>query len=167
MNCDRVSELMLEYAAGKLPGDVRRAVEEHLRSCPACQREAHDLIAIAKAIANDAPLAAPEHEIAACVRIAEAALVPTTAVVRRRTFDLGDLAFGLGSLAALVLVATISRVLGWNITLGDMIGFMRSTPVATAVVVAVVALVTCFVPIVVFAQRSALTYRTVAYRKGG
>jgi anti-sigma factor RsiW len=169
MNCDRVGELMLEYAAGKLPGDTRRAVEEHLKSCPACQREAHDLIAIAKAIANDPPIQTPEHEIAACVRIAEAALVPATAPARtrRRVFDLGDYAFGIGSLAVFVLAAVMSRLLGWNLSLGDVIEFVRSTPIAIAAVVALVALVTCFVPIVVFAQRSALTYRAVAYRKGG
>ena len=44
MNCERVQDLFLEFEAGNLPDNEAAEVREHLRTCPACQREWSTLV---------------------------------------------------------------------------------------------------------------------------
>ncbi len=55
MNCDEAQKLLHAYVDGELDIVNSLAIEEHLRTCEACERECRSLVALRKAVAVGAP----------------------------------------------------------------------------------------------------------------
>jgi len=71
MNCERCSELLVEYMDGGLGPEERAAVAEHLSGCEECAREMEEYSEIRRVVTEESPLPAPSDEIMA--RLSKAA----------------------------------------------------------------------------------------------
>jgi len=81
-NCDSLDPLVTPFVDGELPDDDRRAVEDHLRVCPACrsrvtaERSVHDLVRARRATLCKP--AAPDALHACCAAFVRAPASQTT-----------------------------------------------------------------------------------------
>lgn len=71
MNCERCSELLVEYMDGGLGPEERAAVAAHLSGCEECRRELEEYAEIRRVVAEESPLPEPSQEVMA--RLSEAA----------------------------------------------------------------------------------------------
>lgn len=65
MNCERCSELLIEYIHGELDAGERASIEEHILTCSECSREYEDFAEIRRAVTEDAQLPEPSPEVLA------------------------------------------------------------------------------------------------------
>lgn len=71
MDCERCSELLVEYMDGGLSPEDRAAVAEHLSRCEECARELEEYSEIRRVVTEESPLPAPSEEVMA--RLSKAA----------------------------------------------------------------------------------------------
>lgn len=71
MDCERCSELLVEYMDGGLSPEDRAAVAEHLSGCQECARELEEYSEIRRVVTEESPLPAPSDEVMA--RLSKAA----------------------------------------------------------------------------------------------
>jgi anti-sigma factor RsiW len=164
MGCDRANELMLDYASGEMHEEARRTFEAHLGSCPECRRELEQMSALLSRMEAEPQLEPTADEIHSCVAVADRALKPIapTRGVRRWAARAADYAFAGACAAVFALAATIMSLFKVSFAFTNVLDFAFEHQLAAWVGCGAAALVTCFVPIVMHAQR-----RTGAYWKGG
>ena len=71
MNCERCSEVLIDYMNGGLVPAERDEVSEHLRSCAGCSREYEELMEIRRAVSVESSTPDPSPEVLA--RLSKAA----------------------------------------------------------------------------------------------
>ena len=71
MNCERCSELLVEYMDGGLGPEERAAVAAHLSGCEECRREFEEYAEIRRVVTEESPLPAPSEDVLA--RLSKAA----------------------------------------------------------------------------------------------
>lgn len=71
MNCERCSELLVEYMDGGLGPEERAAVAAHLSGCEECRREFEEYAEIRRVVTEESPLPAPSEDVMA--RLSKAA----------------------------------------------------------------------------------------------
>lgn len=71
MNCERCSELLIEYMDGGLGPEERAAVAGHLSVCEECAREFEEYAEIRRVVTEESPLSAPSADVMA--RLSKAA----------------------------------------------------------------------------------------------
>lgn len=71
MNCERCSELLVEYMDGGLGPEERAAVAAHLSGCEECMREFEEYAEIRRVVTEESPLPAPSEDVMA--RLSKAA----------------------------------------------------------------------------------------------
>ncbi|MGH7892129.1 MAG: anti-sigma factor family protein, partial [Thermodesulfobacteriota bacterium] len=71
MNCERCSELLIEYIHGGLSPEEREAIAEHLGGCAECAREFEEYAEIRRAVTEESVLPEPSREVMA--RLSKAA----------------------------------------------------------------------------------------------
>lgn len=65
MNCERCSELLVEYMDGGLGPEERAAVAAHLSGCEECARELEEYAEIRRVVTEESPLPAPSEAVMA------------------------------------------------------------------------------------------------------
>ena len=65
MNCERCSELLVEYMDGGLGTEERAAVAAHLSGCEECRREFEEYAEIRRVVTEESPLPAPSEDVMA------------------------------------------------------------------------------------------------------
>jgi hypothetical protein len=65
MNCERCSELLIEYIHGGLSPEEREAVAAHLVGCEECMREFEEYAEIRRVVSEESPLPEPSPEVMA------------------------------------------------------------------------------------------------------
>jgi hypothetical protein len=63
MNCDRCSEILVDYMDGSLDAGLKEEVREHIRTCPDCSREYEELTEIRRAVSLEASAPVPSAEV--------------------------------------------------------------------------------------------------------
>lgn len=63
MNCERCSEILIEYIHGGLSHEEREAVAAHLGGCEECSREFEDYAEIRRVVSEESPLPEPSREV--------------------------------------------------------------------------------------------------------
>ncbi|MEW6144061.1 MAG: zf-HC2 domain-containing protein [Thermodesulfobacteriota bacterium] len=71
MNCERCSEILVEYIHGGLSPEERAMVAEHLSECKECARELEEYVEIRRVVTEESPLPEPSREVMA--RLSKAA----------------------------------------------------------------------------------------------
>jgi anti-sigma factor RsiW len=146
---------MLDYASGEMHEEARRTFEAHLESCPECRRELAQMSAILGLVGSQEDIEPTPDEVRACVALADKSLKPLApaAGLRRWAARATDHAFAAACLAVFALAAGLMRVFNVAITFDAALDFAFNHQIAVGVVCGVAVLVTCFVPIVMHAQR--------------
>ena len=67
MNCERCSEILIEYIHGGLDPEEREAVAAHLGGCEECAREFEEYAEIRRVMMEESPLPEPSREVMAAL----------------------------------------------------------------------------------------------------
>jgi hypothetical protein len=131
MDCTKCKELLIAYVEGLLDESPKQTVAEHLKNCPACQREAIELNGLQeRLVRNGKALGQSDLENDVMNKIVreqnvrlKAAAKATQALKIRRTIMKGPIT-KIATAAAVILVAAAAILLnpfGSNVTFADVV----------------------------------------------
>ncbi len=123
MKCRKVDRLLEAYVGGELPAAAMRALEEHLKTCPDCRRQAKMARRVQREVSGPEPQAVPERAVESLLAALAERGPSLQRQARERRQQRKRVTWQIA--AGLMIVASLIEITGLADLSGDTVAFVR------------------------------------------